>query len=317
MNSQGELLANKSCSNHAAAVASFVARHGRAVQAGVEASTGTAHLVDELSTHFGWSIHQCHPGYVRRMKQNPDKTDWADAKLLADLVRVGYLPKVWLAPERIRQLRMLVRYRQQLVDSRRNAKLRISALLRQNRVRVPHTKWTKVWRNWIANCDQLGEQGCWLAQQHLAEIDRLNGQIHAVELRLRRLTESDPMVLRLLEQPGVGWVTAWVLRAEIGRFDRFQTGKQLARYCGVTPRNASSGNRQADAGLIKAGNPQVRAILIETAHRLTRHDIRWANLKTSMRAAGKPVCLIAAAIANRWVRWLYHQMCDSKLNEAA
>ena len=56
------------------------------------------------------------------------------------------------------------------------------------------------------------------------------------------------------------------LRAEIGRFDRFDTGKQLSRFCGVTPRNASSGNRQADAGLIKA------------------------------------------AIANRWVRWLHHEL---------
>ena len=32
------------------------------------------------------------------MKKSPDKTNFSDAKLLADLVRVGYLPKVWLAP---------------------------------------------------------------------------------------------------------------------------------------------------------------------------------------------------------------------------
>ena len=38
-----------------------------------------------------------------------------------------------------------------------------------------------------------------------------------------------------LTMPGVGLVTAITLRAEVGRFDRFQTGKQLARFCGVTP----------------------------------------------------------------------------------
>ncbi len=43
------------------------------------------------------------------MKQNPDKSDKADAWVLADLIRLGYLPKVWLAPEEIRQLRSLVR----------------------------------------------------------------------------------------------------------------------------------------------------------------------------------------------------------------
>ncbi len=41
-----------------------------------------------------------------------------------------------------------------------------------------------------------------------------------------------------------------MLRAEIGRFDRFGSGKQLARFCGLSPRNASSGTRQADAGLV-------------------------------------------------------------------
>ena len=56
----------------------------------------------------------------KRLKQSPDKTDFSDAQLLADLERVGYLPRVWHAPERIRELRRLVRYRQQLVAQRRN-----------------------------------------------------------------------------------------------------------------------------------------------------------------------------------------------------
>ena len=54
-----------------------------------------------------------HPGLVNRMKQNPEKSDHADAIILADLMRLGYLPKVWLAPPEIRQLRSLVRFRHQ------------------------------------------------------------------------------------------------------------------------------------------------------------------------------------------------------------
>ncbi len=57
--------------------------------------------------------------------------------MLADLVRVGYLPRVWLAPEDVRQLRTLVRYRQQLVDQRRAVKLRVTALLREARIDGP------------------------------------------------------------------------------------------------------------------------------------------------------------------------------------
>jgi transposase len=87
----------------------------------------------------------------------------------------------------------------------------------------------------------------------------------------------------------------------------------LSRYCGLSPRNASSGNRQADAGLVKAGDPTLRAMLIEAAHRLMRYEDRWIQLARKMRAAGKPFPLIAAAVANRWVRWLFHQMQPAKI----
>jgi transposase len=125
---------------------------------------------------------------------------------------------------------------------------------------------------------------------------------------LAKLTAADPVVQKLLAQKGVGLITAVTMRAEIGRFDRFRTGKQLARFCGVTPRNASSGKRQADAGLIRAGNPQLRTVLIETAHRLMRLDARWVVLGASLRHRTRSGSLAAAAVANRWVRWLFHQM---------
>jgi transposase len=76
----------------------------------------------------------------------------------------------------------------------------------------------------------------------------------------------------------------------------------------LSPRNASSGQRQADAGLIKAGNEHLRATIIEAAHRLIRYDPRWKALAETMRRAGKPACVVAAAVGNRWVRWLFHQV---------
>jgi transposase len=104
-------------------------------------------------------------------------------------------------------------------------------------------------------------------------------------------------VQRLLAMKGIGLVTATTIRAEVGRFDRFRSGKQLARFCGLSPRNASSGQRQADAGLIKAGNPQLRTALIEAAHRLMRYDERWSKLNVSMRARG-------TARAYSWAVWV-------------
>jgi transposase len=244
------------------------------------------------------------------MRQGPDKSDYSDARMLADLVRVGYLPRVWLAPEDVRQLRTTVRYRQQLVNQRRAAKLRITALLREARLVEPKgsRRWGPTWLLWLATAEGLGAEARFVIDCHLAELRRLDEQITMVEVRLVRVTAEDPVIAQLVAMRGVGMVTAWALRAEIGRFDRFRTGKQLARYCGLTPRNASSGQRQADAGLIKAGSELLRATLIEAAHRLTRFDPRWAQLGAKLRAAGKPGSVVAAAVANRWVRWLFHQV---------
>jgi hypothetical protein len=60
-------------------------------------------LAEELVSRAGWSVDLAHPGYVARMKANPDKTGYSDARMLADLERVGYLPKVWLAPAEVRR----------------------------------------------------------------------------------------------------------------------------------------------------------------------------------------------------------------------
>jgi transposase len=137
LDSSGKVLRNGSYENDAVVIASVVENHGTIVHAAIESCTGAADLADELAARSGWSVDLAHPGFVSRMKQNPDKTDFTDAHLLADLERVGYLPRVWLAPQEVRELRRLVRFRQQLVDERRAIKLRISALLRDQRVRCP------------------------------------------------------------------------------------------------------------------------------------------------------------------------------------
>jgi len=304
---KGRVLANRRCPNDWRAIARAVP--GQHVEAAIEACGGAADLAEELLHRAGWRVSLAHPGYVARMKGSPDKTDFSDARLLADLVRVGYLPRVWLAPEAVRELRLLVRYREQLVRQGRAVKLRVGALLREQRLRPPEgaRPWRRAWLAWIGEAP-LSEQGRWVVDEHLVQLEWLKKRVRSVEARLEALTKEDPVVARLLALPGIGPVTAWWLRAEVGEFGRFRTGKQLSRFCGLSPRNASSGERQADAGLIRAGNAQLRATLIEAAHRLIRWEARWGELGLKLRGAGKPGSVVAAAVANRWVRWLHHQM---------
>lgn len=143
----------------------------------------------------------------------------------------------------------------------------------------------------------------------------MNVDILAVEKRMEETTVNDDITQKLLQQKGVGLVTAVTMRAEIGSFDRFHCGKQLARYCAVTPKNVSSGKRQADGGLINAGVLPLRQVLIETAHRLARYEPKWQALKARLKQAGKPGSVIAAAIANRWVRQLFWQFTQPNNSE--
>lgn len=310
LDAQGQQQVNRSCRNDWRELVKAVDGKGIVKRVAIEACCGAADLAEELVKHAGWHVELAHPHYVAKLKGSPDKSDYTDARLLADLTRVGYLPVTWLPPAYIRDLRQLVNYRQQLVDQRRAMKLRVGALLREQRVKPPKglSRWSKPWIAFTRFTDGLSEHARWIVGELLDEIEHASKKVTGVENRLRVATSGDKMIEKLLKQDGVGEVTAWVLRAFIGAFDRFKSGKQLSRYCGLSPRNASSGNREADGGLIKASNRILRGILIQAAHRLIRTTDRWSKLAESLRARGKPACVIVAAVGNRWMRKMFHDM---------
>jgi hypothetical protein len=135
----GTVLGNRGCANDSREISAFAEQFGAVAGAALEAGTGAANLAGELVLQAGWSVGLGHPGYIARLKQSPDKTDWQDARLLADRERVGYLPKVWQAPEAVRELRLPVRYRQDLADQKRKAEVQIRAVPRQARCPDPRS----------------------------------------------------------------------------------------------------------------------------------------------------------------------------------
>ena len=321
MDSEGSLLANRSVSNNWIAIRAAV-RHTLptgssgplVVRASIECCSGAAHLAEELIERAEWMVTLAHPGLVNRMKQNPEKSDHADAIILADLMRLGYLPKVWLAPREIRQLRSLVRFRHQRVQEQTRLKLRIRALLREHRIARPDDvgSWSRAWLAWLKRIE-LDDVSRFLMDEHLEELKRTQQKIREIEGRLKAFVADDALVAKLLLIVGIGPITAITMRAEIARFERFDTGKQLSRYCGVSPRNASSGQRQADAGLVKAGNPHLRRVIIQAAQRLINYDKRWGAFAAHKLRQGKPRNVVVAAVANRWIRKLYHLMQPEQL----
>lgn len=220
-------MANRKIDNDTAKIDEFVRKRGEIAKAAIETCCGAACLADELQNRYRWNIRQAHAGYVNRMKQSSDKTDLADAGLLADLVRVGYLPEVWLPHEPIRHLRSYVRRREQLSKHRTAEKLRIRALLRNSRLSPSGKAWTKEWKDWILHADEVPSDLRDLFEDHFDMIAILTKKMEKVERKLRALTADDPLVEQLLKQKGIGVVTVWVMRAEIANFTRFGSGQPL------------------------------------------------------------------------------------------
>src|SRR5439155_4019496 len=141
-----------------------------------------------------WNVSLGHPAYIAKIKSSPDKSDFSDGRLIADLTRVGYLPRVWLAPANIRELRQLVNHRQRLVDQGRAIKLQIGAILREQRVKIDSergSRWSKAWTASVRDNDRLSKHARWIVNELLDDLKYIAGKIAATEGRLREAAAED------------------------------------------------------------------------------------------------------------------------------
>src|SRR5436190_8410917 len=74
-------------------------------------------------------------------------------------------------------------------------------------------------------------------------IDELDREIGECERELRRLGADHRYVPLLLTVPGIGWVLAYTIAAELGDIGRFASPRKLAGYSGLCPRVYQSGER--------------------------------------------------------------------------
>jgi transposase len=77
----------------------------------MEAAVGWRWLSDLLEA-LGAEVHLAHMAGVKRIATSRLKTDRVDARVLAQLLRTGFLPEACLAPRAVRDLRMQLRHRQ-------------------------------------------------------------------------------------------------------------------------------------------------------------------------------------------------------------
>ncbi|MGA2058897.1 MAG: transposase [Thermoguttaceae bacterium] len=86
------------------------------------------------------------------------------------------------------------------------------------------------WRRWLEVTPQIHGKMRWVIDRQLRRLEFLEKEIRIVERQLAQMTKDDPAAQKLLTVKGIGLITAATLRAEIGHFARFRTGKQLSRF---------------------------------------------------------------------------------------
>jgi len=102
----------------------------------IEASTSGIFVYEYLDGR-GREVHLAYPVYVKPFAKKHVKTDKVDAKVLAQLLRMDYLPESYVPEKEIRDLRTIVRHRASLVRSRPSLKNRVHALLAIEAVQPP------------------------------------------------------------------------------------------------------------------------------------------------------------------------------------
>jgi len=141
-------------------------------------------------------------------------------------------------------------------------------------------------------------------------IDELDSEIAACEAELRRLGADHRYVPFLLTVPGIGWVLAYTIAAEIGDIGRFATPRKLAGYTGLCPRVYQSGESDRRGPLAKQGPRYLRWALVEAAtHACTHPAYRERYQRTKARIGKQRGAKVAQVdLARRLAEAIWHML---------
>lgn len=211
------------------------------------------------------------------------KSNKLDADLISELW--SQQPRwweVWLAPPEVRDRREWLRYRMSLVRTQTQLKNRIHAVLHRHGILQEYSDLFGVGGRRVLNpLAQAGDGTLPISAQttlrgSLKLLDAVRRQIAQVTREIRRQIDASPQARRLKTIPGISWVLAYTLWAEIGDIARFKNAKQLASYSLLAPQAHESGEENPTE------TPQGRWI----GH-IGRRTLKWALIEATRGAERK------------------------------
>ena len=151
------------------------------------------------------------------------------------------------------------------------------------------------------------------------DIREIEARIRAIERQLECVAGESPVVTQLRTIPGIGLLTATALMATVGDVARFPSGRHVASYLGLTPREDSTALRRRLGAISKRGDTYVRMLVIHGARSVLCHAKRksapppdrlraWALQLERLRGHNKAAVALANKLARIvWAVWRHGQ----------
>lgn len=136
-------------------------------------------------------------------------------------------------------------------------------------------------------------------------LDSVQIEIKSAEATIQQKAKADAAASRLTTIPGIGFLSALTILAEIGDISRFTDAAHLVSFAGLAPRVRSSGGRTKLGHITKQGPSALRWLLIEATHIAVRKP-GWLQDKYLGLRRGKSSSVAVSACARELLVAIYH-----------
>jgi transposase len=273
---------------------------------GIEACA-TAHYWARVIGSSGHQVRLIPPAYVKPYVRR-SKHDAADAAAICEAVsrpNMRFVPvktigqQGALSQHRVRDL--LVRQRTMLVNALRGHLAEFGIVGPLGRHRLPELEQAML----IADEDTVPALAREALQTLIVALRSLERRIEALEAAMMREHRANAVSRRLATIPGIGPITASAMAATISDPSLFKSGRELAAWIGLVPRQHSSGGKQKLGRISKQGDRYLRRLLTVGATAVMRRlSCKMDRLSIWVREllGRRPFRLVSLALANKIAR---------------
>lgn len=245
---------------------------------GMEACGSSHHWARQLQS-LGHEVKLISPQFVKPFVKT-NKHDVADAEAICEAVSRPTMRFVPIKNVEQQAMLSLHRAREGFIADRTATANRIRGLMAEFGLIIPqgirHVR-SRIPELIEDATNELPGMFRRLIDQLLSHLRGLDQQIDMIEKEIHAWHRNHAESQRLEQVPGIGVLIATAMIAMIGDARNFKSGRELAAWIGLVPRQHSTGGKQTLLGISKRGDPYLRKQLIHGARALVYHAGRKAN----------------------------------------